>query len=156
AVAMTMVSRGQPVWWCPTTPWRRSASGIAAAAGMTQAPAAAPGQSEPTDAGPQPGRAHSPRQGPQDLSNINRIDGQIISFSIPATLKVSSKDFFGRYADQFNLGADDELRVYDRHIDTLGHTLTRFQQFYKGVKVIGAQYVLIEDANGVMAGHGSL
>ena len=64
--------------------------------------------------------------------------------------------FFQEYRKSFPLSGDDEMRPVRQHRDALGETHHRYQQFYKGIEVIGAQYILHEKNDVVQSDNGHI
>ncbi len=69
---------------------------------------------------------------------------------------ISAVDLFIKQKERFHLSNYDDMKVVRTEKDKLGYTHTRFNQYYNGVKVEGAEYIvhekdgLIEKANGII------
>lgn len=61
-----------------------------------------------------------------------------------------------RYKTDLGLSNNDELHVLKKENDALGFTHYRYQQFYKGVEVFGAQYLIHEKNNSLTSSNGKL
>ncbi len=62
-------------------------------------------------------------------------------------IHLNSTDFIQKYQADFQLTEADELRRYRSETDELGFTHHRYQQYYKGLKVIGGE-LLFHEKNG--------
>lgn len=51
-------------------------------------------------------------------------------------------DFFNQNKSQFGLNQNDELILFRIDQDEIGYNHYRYQQFYKGIKVEGAEYII--------------
>jgi Zn-dependent metalloprotease len=76
-------------------------------------------------------------------------------------VKVLSQDFFSRYAKNFNLSKDDEFKQVSSKPNPLhrakSQIVIRYQQHYKNLPVIGAEYVFQTDsASHVLAASGKI
>lgn len=70
---------------------------------------------------------------------------------------ITTDNLFVNYKKAFQLSPFDEMRIISSVQDELGFTHTKFQQYYKGIKVEGCEYNLheregrLESANGKLA-----
>ncbi|MEI8202332.1 MAG: M4 family metallopeptidase [Bacteroidota bacterium] len=77
-------------------------------------------------------------------------------FDFKPGIKANAVDFFIKQKEKFHLSNYDDMRVIKTEKDKLGYIHTRFNQYYNGVKVEGAEYIvhekdgLIEKANGII------
>ena len=63
--------------------------------------------------------------------------------------------FFSEYQKFYGFSADNEMQVLRSHDDRMG-THHRYDQYYKGVKVFGAQYILHEREGKIWMANGHL
>lgn len=70
--------------------------------------------------------------------------------------QVALASFFEIYKQAFNLSEDNELHDFRIHTDKLGQTHHRCKQYYKGVEVAEAQYLLHEKNGSVFYANGRL
>lgn len=61
----------------------------------------------------------------------------------PATL-------FTDYKAAFDLGNEDEMRLVKTEKDNLGFTHFRFQQYYKGYKIFGTDFIVHQNSNNIL------
>lgn len=64
--------------------------------------------------------------------------------------------FFDEYRKAFPFSEDNGMRLWQRIPDQLGQTHYRFNQYYKGIEVVGAQYILHEENGFVRYANGRL
>ena len=70
--------------------------------------------------------------------------------------KIIAKAFFEQNKIAFGLGANDEMKLYKIQNDELGFTHYRYQQFYNGYKIMGAEYIVHERAGFVVSANGKI
>ena len=70
--------------------------------------------------------------------------------------KVSVITFFEQYRQAFNWSDNNEARSFKTFTDKLGQTHHRFKQYYKGVELAEAQYLLHENEGFIFYAHGKL
>jgi Zn-dependent metalloprotease len=98
----------------------------------------------------------------QRESLVARVQsGKYSQVRIKPEVKVLSHDFFTRYAKDFDLSKDDMLKPVFSRANALHHAksqiVIRYEQFYKGLPVIGMEYILQTDsANHVLAASGKI
>ncbi len=70
---------------------------------------------------------------------------------------INATSIFDTYKSEFGLSADDEMRITKTETDNLGFTHFRYQQYYKNLKVMYAEYIVhqsaedkVKSANGVL------
>ncbi len=62
--------------------------------------------------------------------------------------EINPLSIFTDYRVAFNLGNDDEMRMISQKTDMLGSTHYKYQQYYKGVKIFGAQFLVHQNSEG--------
>lgn len=76
--------------------------------------------------------------------------------NIKPDVLINPLTFFTNQKKTLNLSADDDMRLYKTEVDKIGFTHYRYQQFYKGYKIIFAEFLLhakdgrLTTANGKM------
>jgi Zn-dependent metalloprotease len=70
--------------------------------------------------------------------------------------KVSIITFFEQYKKAFDWSDNNEARSFKAFTDKLGQTHQRFKQYYKGVELAEAQYLLHEKEGSIFYAHGKL
>lgn len=73
----------------------------------------------------------------------------------PGLLK-DGANFFERYKTAFGLGAGDLMKLVKRERDKEGIVHYRFQQYYKGIRIEGAEYLLHEKNGFLSSAHGKI
>ena len=71
-------------------------------------------------------------------------------------MPVSSSDLVTSYKSDLGLSANDKLEIIRKEKDQLDQDHYRYQQYYKGIEVYGAQYLVHEKNNSVVASNGKL
>ncbi|NNE06649.1 MAG: hypothetical protein HKN15_13085, partial [Xanthomonadales bacterium] len=85
------------------------------------------------------------------------VPSSLSSFFIPRQLPVTPETFFDRFGQRLGLGRDDRMVEFSRGQSvSTGRESIRFQQYHRGVKVLGAGYRLVLEGNRVMWGSGQL
>ncbi|MFH1829799.1 MAG: M4 family metallopeptidase [Pseudomonadota bacterium] len=86
----------------------------------------------------------------QDSERVDVVDGQVRSVRLKPNTQVSRAEFFESYAPGLGLGANDQMsEISSRTLDKWGLVQSRFKQQYKGLDVLGADYVLHENDGAV-------
>jgi len=87
----------------------------------------------------------------QETRSLHETADEIRDLRIKPEVQISKQDFFSRYAIDLKLRLDqnDQIKAYHTFTDKLGRIQTRHKQYYKGLEVIGAEYVLQEKAGSV-------
>ncbi len=85
----------------------------------------------------------------QDSQRVGVVDGQVRDLCLKPEVKVSRSQFFQKYGSGLGLGPDDHMIERRTYTDKWGFTQSRFAQQYKGLEVLGADYVLQEKEGGV-------
>ena len=70
-----------------------------------------------------------------------------IDFRVDA--KINATNFFKDYGAALRLSKSDDMRLYKIEKDNLGFTHYRFMQYYKNIRIAGAEYILHVDNKGV-------
>jgi Zn-dependent metalloprotease len=68
----------------------------------------------------------------------------------------TASSFFEEYRQFFLLPGDNQLRLWNTLSDQLGQTHYRFNQYYKGIQVLGGQYILHETGGYIAYANGYL
>lgn len=92
-----------------------------------------------------------------DAEQVDLETGEIRSFRLKDTIKVDREEFFKRYRNNLGLGQDDHLA--ERKLLSLpkaGWVVSRHGQKYKGLEVLGAEYILTEKEGTVLWAQGRL
>ncbi len=89
----------------------------------------------------------------QKIAAPNSSDGWI---KIKPTLGLKASNFFITQKNAFGLGNDDEMRLIKTEKDEIGYTHYRYQQYYKGYKVVGKEYMLHEKDGIVISANGKI
>src|SRR5450432_2514299 len=91
-------------------------------------------------------RANKPSVLEQEAVVSHVESGKYSQVRMKSEVKVVSHDFFIRYAKDFGLKKDDEFRPVLSKANPLfsakSRNVIRYQQHYKGLPVIGLEYVL--------------
>ena len=69
---------------------------------------------------------------------------------------INGKALFNSHKEAFGLGPDDEMRLYRVKSDELDYKHYRYQQYYKGIKVEGAEYVVHTKDDLAITGNGKI
>jgi Zn-dependent metalloprotease len=77
-----------------------------------------------------------------------------IRFKEGENLRINN--FFEEYRKTFSLPDETEMRLYRSFSDEFSQTHHRYNQYYKGVQIVGAQYILHEKAGYVHFANGRL
>lgn len=64
--------------------------------------------------------------------------------TVKSEKSINAKRIFEFYKDAFGLGKSDNMKLVETKTDKLGFTNYRFQQYYKGIPVEGALYIVHE------------
>jgi Zn-dependent metalloprotease len=81
---------------------------------------------------------------------------------IPVKIKFKEKVqptlnlFFTEYKKAFDLSGDNEFRLVRQKRDKLGEIHYRYNQYYKGIEIVGAQYILHEKNGYIKSANGRL
>ncbi|MFA5811298.1 MAG: M4 family metallopeptidase [bacterium] len=81
--------------------------------------------------------------------------GAVRSFTIKPTEKIARNKFFILFYRDLGLTSDDVMAALRSTEIKPGVTSTRYQQIYKGIPVIGGQYILTDVGGDVVEGHGN-
>ncbi len=88
-------------------------------------------------------------------SNVNKnMETEWVYFN--PGLKMGAEELFEKQKANFRLGSDDKMIIKRKETDEIGYTHTKFYQYYRGVRVECAEYVvhekngIIEKANGIL------
>ena len=71
-------------------------------------------------------------------------------------LAIKAEKLFTSQKEAFGLRESDSMGVFKTETDNLGYTHSRFNQFYRGVKVEGSTYIVHEKAGMLQSGNGKL
>ena len=71
-------------------------------------------------------------------------------------VNVAPFNFFTEYQSHLGFNKNHSFKLYEQFDDNLGYEHFRFNQYYKGVKVEGAQYILHSFNNRVVKANGKL
>lgn len=63
-------------------------------------------------------------------------------------IELNANTLFTQNKNAFDLGTEDEMRLVKIQSDKLGFKHYRFEQYYKGIKISGAQYIVHENNEG--------
>jgi bacillolysin len=78
-----------------------------------------------------------------------------IEFREDSTLQ--RKNLFTLHREAFKIGAQDEMREQKSKTDAQKYSHSRYDQYHKGVRIVGAQFVVHEDAKGkLVSANGNL
>src|SRR5689334_23034247 len=84
-------------------------------------------------------REEKPRSPPSELTEPMTTPGWL---TFKSGTKVAPKTLFKDHPDLFHLAPGNEMKLSSERKDELGITHLRYQQFYRGVKVEGAEYLV--------------
>ncbi len=74
----------------------------------------------------------------------------------PENNRPTIAEFMAEFRNAYPFPTENELRLQQKNGDQLGEQHSRFDQYYKGMKVIGAQYIVHEKAGRVRMANGRL
>ena len=84
----------------------------------------------------------------RELAGITKAGSKPGWLEFDETESRSASTLFQNHKAVFALSADDEMKLAKQSTDKLGHTQYRYNQYYKGIKVYGTEYVLHENKGG--------
>ncbi len=105
---------------------------------------------------------------PNNISaqKINFDNSQLQAIAIPTKASnwikfrpdsnIKAESIFEEYKSAFNLDKDDEMRLINTFTDQFGLTHFKFQQYYKGIKVEGVQFIIHAKDNIALHGNGKI
>lgn len=95
----------------------------------------------------------------QSNSNLNSIATEESTsdwLKLKPTIVVSADNFFHTYGELFGLSSNDNLILSKMDSDNLGFVHERFEQYYAGIKIEGAQYILHSKEGRVVSANGKI
>ena len=102
-----------------------------------------------------------PKTKTDTLPNLDKTDRYVIirienSIQIKFTTKstATANTFFQEFAKLFPLTANDKFELVKSEKDNIGFTHYRYQQYYKGISVMGGQYLLHEKNGKLVSANG--
>lgn len=87
---------------------------------------------------------------------MDRFGRSPVSIRFPEGRQPGVASFFQEYRELFSLSPDHQFRLRQTLTDRSGQTHYRFDQYYKGVQVLGGEYLLHERAGRVFYANGLL
>ena len=75
---------------------------------------------------------------------------------VPATLQLNTKTFFKEYSKQLGLPENSEMELVRQESEPNHWNHYRYQQYYSGIKVLGAEYVLHEHDKNIISANGRI
>ena len=88
-----------------------------------------------------------------NIIESSSVDG-IVKFS--KKMQVSPTDVFKIYKNQMGLSEENEMKEGSSNTDETGYKHYRFQQYYKGFAISGAEYIIHSKDNIAISGNGNL
>lgn len=92
----------------------------------------------------------------EESERVNVSEGQIRDVKLKPEIKISRNEFFARYGVGLGMRTDDSIVEFRTYQDKWEFTLSRFQHLYRGLKVLGADYVLQEKNGAVLYAIGKI
>ena len=91
-------------------------------------------------------------------ANVIRVSNSQIPIDIKFKkgIQPALNSFFTEFNKTFSLTNDDDFKLVRKSKDKLGETHYRYNQYYKGIEVVGAQYILHEKSGYIRAANGML
>ena len=84
----------------------------------------------------------------EDMKKIAKENSNERWIHFKQDFKSNPITLFTNYSQAFNLSADDEMRMTSQEQDDLEFKHFLFHQYYKGLRVYGANYLVHENAEG--------
>lgn len=84
----------------------------------------------------------------KDLENIAAPNSKKGWLEFRDDVRLNARNLFKEHRDAFKLSVHDEMRERGALIDPGKFKHYRFEQFHKGVRIIGSEYMVHEDTNG--------
>lgn len=83
-----------------------------------------------------------------DLQNISMPSSKPGWIEFKPEVTLNPLTVFSDYSIAFGLNFNDEMRMVNQKPDELGFIHYKYQQYYKGVKIFGAEYIVHQNADG--------
>lgn len=92
--------------------------------------------------------AQNSQQINSELEKIIKYSGASGWFEFKEDVRINPISIFVDYKTAFNLGIYDEMRLMSQKPDKLGYTHYKYQQYYKGIRVSGAEFIVHQNNSG--------
>jgi bacillolysin len=92
----------------------------------------------------------------EDMRKIAEPTSTAEWIRIKTEVSLNATTFFSTQKKALQLNDEDDMRLYKPEQDNIGFTHYRFQQYYKGYKVIGGEFILHTKAGKLLSANGKI
>lgn len=90
------------------------------------------------------------------ISQIGTVKSQSGWVEFKSNLSLDPSMIFTSQKESFGLSSSDEMKLYKTENDRIGYSLFRYQQYYQGIPVEGAEYLIHSIGKKSVSGNGNI